>query len=178
MKKLFVFIGDSGSGKTAIIAELTKMYPGKFKKIVTCTSRKMRTGEVEGVDYHFKSRDYFVDNQDLVLVKKTDDGDNYGTIKSDLFSDNMHLLLTSKASGISKLSALGLHNIVIVRIAISEILKVERMRQRGDSNDAIKARLMADDSNTTNFISSNLQIIDLDANQPLDEKVQYVLRAC
>lgn len=177
MKKLFVFVGDSGSGKTTLIAELTKRHPDKFKKVVTCTSRSPRVGEVDGVDYHFRPATYFVDNPELVLVKQTDGGDYYGTRRVDLSSGTRHLLLTSKPTGVPKLVMLGISNIVVVRIKISLILKIERMRQRGDEEQMISGRLQSD-SVLTEVDFGDTPIVDLDAIQSIDEKVDLVLKAC
>jgi len=177
MKKLFVFVGDSGSGKTTLIAELTKKHPDKFRKVVTCTSREARVGEVEGMDYNFLPKDHFDNNSNLVLVKKTDGGDYYGTKKVDLFSDTHHLLLTSKPTGVPKLIALGFINVVVVRIEISKNLKIERMRQRGDSERVISERLELD-AEPTEIDLGKVPIIEVSANQPLDEKVECILKAC
>jgi len=177
MKKLFVFVGDSGSGKTTLIAELTKKYPDEFRKVVTCTSRPPRVGEVDSVDYHFLSATYFVNNSDLVLVKKTDGGDHYGTRKDGLFSSTHHLLLTSEPTGVQKLIILGFNNVVVVRIRINKTLKIDRMRQRGDSEQMISERLELD-TTTAEFDFGKVPVIELDAKQPLDEKVQLILRAC
>lgn len=178
MKKLFVFIGDGGSGKTTLVNKLAGKYPDIFKKVVTCTSRSKRMGEIDGIDYHFHHEEYFVNNQDIVLVKKTDSGDYYGTIRADLFSETHHLLLTSKPTGIPKLVALGLNNIVVIRIKINEMLKIERMRQRGDTEEMIKTRLRSDGLTTVKIDFKSSIIIDLNASQSLDEKVEFILRAC
>lgn len=177
MKKLFVLIGDSGSGKTTLIAELTKKHPDKFRKVVTCTSREVRVGEVEGVDYNFLPRDYFDNNSNLVLVKKTGGGDYYGTRKADLFSDTHHLLLTSKPTGVPKLITLGFTNVVVVRIEISKTLKTERMRQRGDSERIIAERLELDAEPTETNLGK-VPIVEMSAHQPLYEKVECILKAC
>lgn len=177
MKKLLVFVGDSGSGKTTLIAELTKRHPDKFRKVVTCTSREARVGEVEGVDYNFLPRDYFDNDSNLVLVKKTGGGDHYGTRKVDLFSDTHHLLLTSKPTGVPKLVALGFTNVVVVRIEISKTLKIERMRQRGDSELVISERLELDAEPTETDLGK-VPIIEVSANQSLDQKVECILKAC
>lgn len=178
MKKLFIFIGDGGSGKTTLIAELAKRYPDKFKKLVTCTSRPARVDEVMGEDYHFFTADYFVDNRHLVLVKKTPDGNWYGTKEADLYSDTHSPLLALRFAGISQLAKLGINNVAIVRIAITEELKIQRMRQRGDTEAMITRRLEFDVADRANVDWKLIPIIDLEATEALDEKVRRVFRAC
>ncbi|MEK7564606.1 MAG: hypothetical protein AAB510_03535 [Patescibacteria group bacterium] len=176
--KLVVFIGDSGSGKTTLVNELIGKHPDKFKKVVTCTSRTPRMGEVDGVDYHFLPRECFEDNSDLVLVKNPIQGNCYGTRRSDLFSETHHLLLASKPTGISKLVALGFENIVVVRIQISEELKIKRMRLRGDTEGAISERLESDVASAGDVNFESVQVVELDAIQFIDEKIELILRAC
>lgn len=178
MKRLFVFVGDGGSGKTTIISELTRQYPEKFRKVVTCTSRSMRTGEVDGEDYHFLPVSYFRDNPNLVLVKRNGNGNYYGTRKEDLQVTTHHSLLTLRFSGIKKLENLGLSHVAVVRILISEALKIERMRQRGDTEEMITHRLVFDATDKANVDYGNFPIIDLYATQSLEENIERILLAC
>jgi guanylate kinase len=55
--KLVVVSGPSGSGKTTIVRRLRDI-PGVFYS-VSVTTRKPRTGEVDGVDYRFVSLEEF-----------------------------------------------------------------------------------------------------------------------
>ncbi len=176
MKKLFVFVGDGGSGKTTLIAKLVEQYSDKFRKVVTCTSRLMRQGEVDGEDYHFLPTPYFVNNPDLVLVKVTDNGNHYGTRRKDLQSTTHHSLLTLRFTGINKLLDLDLSNVVVVRISISENLKINRMRQRGDTEDMIASRLNFDNADKINVNYGSFDVIDLPATDTLAEKVNHILR--
>ena len=178
MKKLFVFLGDSGSGKTTLITELMNKHPDKFMRIVTCTSRSKRVGEENGKDYHFLSREFFFNNQDLVLVKCLENGDCYGTRKTELYSDTHHLLLSSKPTGVLKLVELGVMNIVVVRIAINKKLKIARMQHRGDTWEAISGRLKSDALTTTDVDLGQIPIIDLNASQTIYEKIEIVLKVC
>ena len=55
---MLVIVGSSASGKTKIVQELIKTY--HMKKLVTYTTREKRIGEIEGKDYHFISREDFI----------------------------------------------------------------------------------------------------------------------
>ena len=54
---MLVLVGPSASGKSAIVKCLTKKYG--LEKFITCTTRSMRVGEVDNVDYHFLTQDEF-----------------------------------------------------------------------------------------------------------------------
>ena len=54
MSKLIVVTGPSGVGKTTLGKFLIQNL--NLKKIITCTTRKIRTGERNGVDYNFFSQ--------------------------------------------------------------------------------------------------------------------------
>lgn len=52
---LLLISAPSGAGKTTVSQGLMNACPG-IGRIVTCTSRSPRPGEVDGIDYHFLSR--------------------------------------------------------------------------------------------------------------------------
>lgn len=55
---LCVVSGPSGVGKDSVLNAFGEKY-NFFKRLVTCTTRKMRPGEQEGVSYHFLTADEF-----------------------------------------------------------------------------------------------------------------------
>ncbi|PXX88961.1 guanylate kinase [Marinobacter vulgaris] len=55
---LYVISAPSGAGKTSLVAEMLKQ-DSKLGVSVSHTTRPMRTGEQDGVNYHFVSRNEF-----------------------------------------------------------------------------------------------------------------------
>ena len=58
---LIVFSGPSGVGKGTVRKEIFDRKDNKFKYSVSMTTRPQRPGEVDGVDYHFRTREKFED---------------------------------------------------------------------------------------------------------------------
>ena len=56
---LIVVSGPAGSGKTTLCSRLTDAHPQAIRRVITCTTRAPRPGEVDGVDYHFLARAEF-----------------------------------------------------------------------------------------------------------------------
>lgn len=59
--------GPSGAGKTTLVRRL--LATTLFSEIVSHTTRPMRSGEVDGVDYHFVSPEVFVTTDFVESVK-------------------------------------------------------------------------------------------------------------
>lgn len=81
--KLFIISGPSGSGKSTALAEVLKKHDNKYFS-VSATTRKPRPGEVDGVDYYFKTHDEFraMLDTDEFLEHAEYAGNYYGTPKS------------------------------------------------------------------------------------------------
>lgn len=87
MKKLIIFSAPSGSGKTTIVKRLLKNDDLKLKFSVSATSRAKRTGETNGVDYHFLSPEEFeqkIKNNEFLEWEQVYKGSYYGTLKSEI----------------------------------------------------------------------------------------------
>ena len=54
--KTFIICGPSGVGKGTVVARLLASYPNMYFS-VSATTRQPREGEVDGVHYHFLSRE-------------------------------------------------------------------------------------------------------------------------
>ena len=80
-KAALVISGPSGVGKSTIIDLLKQEFPDKFGFSVSHTTRSPRPGEVDGVDYHFTTREAMVDllSEGHFLESAEVHGNLYGT---------------------------------------------------------------------------------------------------
>jgi guanylate kinase len=78
--RLTVLSGPSGVGKGTVVAEVRRMFPHVWVS-VSCTTRKPRAGEVDGVQYHFLSDAEFDEliATDRLLEYASFAGNRYGT---------------------------------------------------------------------------------------------------
>lgn len=82
---IYVLSGPSGAGKTSILKELLRVVPGLCFS-VSATTRQLRNGEKDGVDYHFMSKEDFqakIKNDEFVEWEEFF-GNYYGTLKSEI----------------------------------------------------------------------------------------------
>lgn len=60
MGKIFYVMGKSASGKDTIFKRILQQIP-KLKTVVPYTTRPIRTGETDGIEYHFTTEDDLMD---------------------------------------------------------------------------------------------------------------------
>lgn len=87
MKKgtFFVLSGPSGSGKGTVLKEVLRK-SDRIVYSVSATSRSPRAGEVDGINYYFKSREEFemLIKADVFIEYTETYGNYYGTLKSEV----------------------------------------------------------------------------------------------
>lgn len=85
LEKVFVVSAPSGGGKTTLNRLLVNKHPS-IEISVSLTTRPIRAGETDGLDYHFVSEAVFLDkiqNHDMVEWANVH-GNLYGTSKAEL----------------------------------------------------------------------------------------------
>ena len=144
--KLFVLSGPSGVGKGTLRERALKDIPGPVYSI-SCTTRKPREGETDGVEYRFISREKFREgiSQGLFLEYAHVHEDFYGTLKQDVLNElesGHDVLLEIDVQGALQVKE-KMPGAVLVFVAPPSIEVLER-RLRGrktESEDALKVRL-------------------------------------
>jgi guanylate kinase len=100
---LLVLSAPSGGGKTTIARKLLESR-NDLGYSVSATTRPIRPGEQEGVDYHFLSRAEFERRRKAgdFVESATYGGELYGTLKSEIdrvFSQGRHAVLDIEIEG-------------------------------------------------------------------------------
>lgn len=150
MKKegiIFVISGPSGSGKGTVCEELRKINPDTAIS-VSATTRSPREGEVDGVSYHFITRERFEEllAQGEVLEHTVYNGNYYGTLRSEaekIISEGRDLILEIEVDGGGQIKRLmGDRACGIMLIAPDAEEQERRLRGRGtESEEVISGRL-------------------------------------
>lgn len=139
---MLILVGPSASGKTEATKILIEKY--NLKKLVTYTTRNMRIHEVNGKDYHFISKEDFLNkiNSDFFIEYVEYNGNYYGTSKEDLSSDKVVILEPAGVKAYVN-KAKDLIKICYLRTSIDYRLK--RMIERHDDPKEIEKRIQNDD---------------------------------
>jgi guanylate kinase len=145
----------SGAGKTTVGEALLKQAP-RLRRVVTCTTRAPRAGEVPGVDYHFLSPAEFSERVDRgeFLEHATVYGRSYGTLKSavlEQLSAGNDVLLIIDVQGAASVRQVAQSDPVLSRALVTVFLTPSGMgelerRLRGRASEAeevVQRRLQA-----------------------------------
>ncbi len=144
--KLLVISGPSGVGKTVVSHELMKL-SDLYVKSISATTRKIRPGEVNGVDYFFVTAEEFerMDKNSELLETTEYNGNRYGTPRhfiEEVMSRGKVAILVIDVPG--ALNVKKMYNEAITCFLNAESLDEieQRLRRRKtDSEESIRGRL-------------------------------------
>jgi guanylate kinase len=143
---LFVVSAPSGTGKTTVVERLVQVFPD-LALSRSYTSRAMREGEKDGVDYNFITRERFeaMIADDAFLEWADVFGNLYGTATADAereLATGRDLVLVIDVQGARQVRANGAHTVGIFVLPPSFDALEQRLRGRSkDSEEAIRKRL-------------------------------------
>lgn len=161
---MFVILsGCSGSGKNTIMNELISRHEN-IVQFTTCTTRDMRPGEVDGVNYHFLTKEQFLEkyNSGEICEMEEIHGNYYGSSLKEIKNKLSEGKILIKDIGVE--GAVSLSNILKKEVPVVLIfLKVEKeeLRQRliGRGETQIDLRLSRFDYENS-FIDNYDYVID------------------
>lgn len=146
----------SGAGKTTMTRMLLDTDPDVALS-VSCTTRDMRPGEVDGKHYHFISKDQFksmlADGEFLEHTKIH--GNYYGTPKTPVLNalqDGRDILFDIDTPGVDQLTRFSKEDLVSVFILPPSADEMEsRLRKRGQDSEEVITRRLHDALEQTSF---------------------------
>ncbi|KAH9992787.1 guanylate kinase [Russula compacta] len=142
-----VLSGPSGSGKSTLLKRLFAEYPGQFAFSVSHTTRAPRPGEVNGVQYHFASREDFISllDQGGFVEHAEFSGNIYGTSKQAIASiveSGKRCILDIEVQGVRQIKNTDLNPIYCFIAPPSLSTLRDRLIGRGtETTAAIEKRL-------------------------------------
>ena len=145
MNNLFIISGPSGAGEDSVIDGLKKYF--FIERVITTTTRTMRTGESQGNPYYFISQEKFqkdIDDNNFFEYAQEYNNNFYGVGKKEI-----NRVINSGKTGIWKIEYKGVITAKklfpkIIAIFLKASLKTleKRIRSRGNITDKyVKERL-------------------------------------
>ena len=128
--KLIALFGESGAGKDTILQLICAEDPHLFYRVVTCTTRPKRDGEIEGVDYYFVSDEEFaaMAYEEKLVEAMEFNGWFYGTPITSLIEDKINVGVFSPEGIGCLLDTADEYDITVLPIYVSCLDKVRLIR--------------------------------------------------
>lgn len=143
MGKLLAITGPSGAGKSTVAKFLKEIYG--IPEMISYTTRPIRKGEIDGVSYHFVTKEEFKNIPMAELAEYN--GNFYGTAQKtidDCKQREGFTCIVCEIEGVKQLKHLiGEENVIQLFIDINKDLLLERFTIRGDTEENINKRLAA-----------------------------------
>ena len=140
--RLIVFSAPSGCGKGTMLAEILKNE--KFLCSVSATTRSPREGEIDGVNYHFLTREDFESriNAEQFLEHAEYCGNYYGTLMSEVDSyldKGINVILEIEVQGAMKIREKRPEALFVFIAPPSVAELTRRLKKRGTETDEVIA---------------------------------------
>ena len=160
MSKCIVIAGPMCSGKTT----LAKCLEGKgYQRIVTYTTRPMREGEIDGIDYHF------------ITEYTSREGQNgkcwYGSAKKDYITPGRKVIVLDPY-GVMALT----EPTYVVWLDIPEETRLARVIGRGCSISDVAVRYSADKRDFKRFEESLLFDMQITDEMPVEKMADNIIK--
>ena len=173
MSKLVVVSGPSGVGKTTVCDRL--LLRADFERVVTATTRAPRTGEQDGIDYHFLDAARFDEWVAAGRFLEWADvfGQRYGSPRVDaeaILARGRFALLNIDVQGAASIKASGLPCLRVFLLPPSKEELESRLRgRRSDSGAEIDKRLRIANAELARQGEFDVCVVNDDPQRAADE---------
>ena len=130
MYKIIAIMGEAGTGKDSLMQEILKLEP-MFHEIISCTTRPMRQGEVEGVNYYYYTPEHFGDrvlHNEMLECTVFNDwfyGTSYDSVRSDCINIGVF-----NPTGVESLLARPDVDVKVIRVVAEDKTRLLRQLNR------------------------------------------------
>lgn len=173
---MLVLSSPSGAGKTSIATKILEI-DKTVNVSISVTTRTMRPGEKEGVDYFFVSKEQFLNMlKNNELLEHADVFDNsYGTPRQyvfDTLSNGKDIIFDIDWQGTQQLSQLARVDLVSIFILPPSLIELEkRLNSRAqDSQEVIMKRMKEASNEVSHWAEYDYVIV----NENLEKSVEQV----
>ena len=178
---LYIVSAPSGAGKTSLVKALLDAQP-QVRVSVSHTTRGIRPGEVDGVNYHFVTREDFLERleRNEFLEHAEVFGNLYGTSQRWLeqtLEEGYDLILEIDWQGAQQVRRLMPQAKSIFILPPTQEALRQRLTNRGqDSDEVIDGRMREAVSEMTHYVEYDYLIINDDFSHALGD-LQAIFRA-
>ena len=168
--QVVALIGKAGAGKDTIQTVTCNKHPLLFNKIISCTTRPMREGEAQGVDYNFISLEDFTRRvlNSSMLEATEFKGWFYGTPEDTLVKDKINIGVFNPA-GVEALLEDSRLNVLTIDVQAPDKERLMRYLMREEHPDCAEMcrRYFTDEKD---FSDLDFEYISIDNSNgaPLD----------
>ncbi len=152
---LFIISGPAGSGKGTIVSRVRELAP--FELSVSATTRNPRPGEIDGVHYHFLTKEQFEEkiNAGEMLEHAKYSSNYYGTPKApveQILSEGKNIILEIEVQGALQVKEKMPDAVMIFVMPPNYETLLSRIRGRGtETEEVIQTRMKQSHFEIDNF---------------------------
>jgi guanylate kinase len=176
---LFIISAPSGAGKTSLVAELLNNM-SNIKASISHTTRDRRPGEVDAVNYHFTSREQFMEMiaQNAFLEHAEVFGNFYGTSQqwvADTLASGEDVILEIDWQGAAQVRKLFPESTSIFILPPSKQALRERLHKRAqDDAEVIEKRVAAATEEMSHYVEADFMVVNDDFDTALQQMMSIV----
>jgi guanylate kinase len=181
---LFTISAPSGAGKTSLVKALTERKQSSIGVSISHTTREIRSGEADGVDYHFVSEDEFqqmmADDQFLEHAHVFDK--SYGTARASVdafLNSGKHVILEIDWQGARQVKQKMPDTVCIYILPPSREALEQRLIDRAtDDRKTIESRMMQADREMSHYGDAEFIVVNVDFERALQDLESIIHAQC